>query len=93
MPKTATISVRVDQQLKAKVEKILSKIGISTSDTINLLLHQIVLQKGLPFEAKIPNAETQKAMAEADAGQGEIFHGTAEELHRHILGERPKPVK
>ncbi len=49
MPKTASINVRVDEVIKAKAEKILSKIGISTSDTITMLLHQIVLQKGIPF--------------------------------------------
>jgi DNA-damage-inducible protein J len=73
MPKTATINVRVDEAIKAKAEKILSKIGISTSDTVNAMLHQIVLQNGLPFELRIPNAETQKAMRDLEAGLGEKF--------------------
>jgi len=93
MAKTATINVRVDEQVKAKAEKILGKIGISTSDTVNALLHQIVLQKGIPFPLRIPNADTRKAMEEADAGLVEVFSGTAEELHRHILNERTKPVR
>ncbi len=75
MPKTATINVRVDEKVKARAEKVLGKIGISMSDTISLLLHQIALQKGIPFELKIPNAETQQAMRELDAGLGEKFSG------------------
>ena len=93
MPKTATINVRVDEVIKAKAEKILGKIGISTSDTINAMLHQIVLQKGIPFELKIPNAETQKAMRDLEAGLGERFDGTAGELIDSIIGKSKKPAK
>ncbi len=79
MPKTATINARVDEKLKARAEKVLREVGISMSDTITMLLHQIVLQKGLPFEAKIPNAETQRAMRELDAGLGERYDGPTSE--------------
>ena len=93
MPKTATINVRVDEVIKAKAEKILSKIGISTSDTITMLLHQIVLQKGIPFDVKIPNAETQQAMRDLDAGLGERFDGTAGELIDSIISKSKKSAK
>jgi DNA-damage-inducible protein J len=93
MAKTATINVRVDEAIKAKAEKILGKLGISMSDTISLLLNQIVLQKGIPFEAKIPNAETQQAMRDLEAGRGERFDGTADEFLESIRGQRKKPAK
>ena len=88
MPKTAYINARVDKRLKAQAEKVLNQIGISTSDLITMLLHQVVLQKGLPFEARIPNKETIAAMKELDEGKGERFDGTAEELFDHILKPR-----
>ena len=80
MPKTAYINARVDPTLKAKAERILSRVGISTTDAITMLLHQIVLRRGLPFEARIPNKETIAAMDELDRGSGEHFNGTADEL-------------
>lgn len=86
MPKDATINARVDRRLKAKAEKVLSQVGISTTEAITMLLHQIVLRQGLPFEARIPNAETVAAMAELDAGKGERFTGSGEALIDHILG-------
>lgn len=86
MPKTATINVRVEPELKAKAEKILAKVGISTSETITMLLHQIVLQKGVPFDVKVPNAALRRSMADLDAGLGESFAGPAEELHQLLLG-------
>ena len=85
MPKKATINARVDDKLKARAEKVLREVGVSTSDLITMLLHQVVLQKGIPFDVQIPNKETRDAMAELDAGKGETFTGTAAELRRHLL--------
>jgi DNA-damage-inducible protein J len=88
MAKTAYINTRVDKDLKAKAEKVLSRVGISTTDAITMLLHQIVLRKGLPFDVRIPNEETVAAMAELDAGRGERFDGTAKELIDHLTRGR-----
>jgi DNA-damage-inducible protein J len=62
MTKTATIQTRIEPGLKAKVEAILGKLGLSPSDAIALYYSQIALNKGLPFEVKIPNKATRKAM-------------------------------
>jgi DNA-damage-inducible protein J len=71
MPKEAYINARVDRQLKARAEKVLAQVGVSTTDAVTMLLHQIVLRRGLPFEVRIPNRETISAMEELDAGKGE----------------------
>lgn len=88
MPKDAYINARVDKRLKTRAEKVLSRVGISTTEAITMLLHQIVLRKGLPFDARIPNQETIAAMAELDRGAGEKFDGTAEELFDKVVGSR-----
>ncbi|MFZ1102967.1 MAG: type II toxin-antitoxin system RelB/DinJ family antitoxin [Hyphomicrobiaceae bacterium] len=72
MAKEAFINARVDRQLKARAEKVLAQVGISTTDAVTMLLHQIVLRQGLPFEVRIPNRETTSAMEELDAGRGEV---------------------
>ena len=87
MPKDATINARVDGRLKAKAEKVLAEVGVSTSEAITMLLHQIVLKRGIPFDVRLPNAETRAAIAELAAGGGEVFRGSAKELRRHILGK------
>ena len=86
MPKTAYINARVDRSLKAKAEKVLSRVGISTTDAITMLLHQIVLRRGLPFEARIPNKATIAAMEDLDRGGGESFEGAADELLAKVGG-------
>jgi DNA-damage-inducible protein J len=67
--KTAMITTRVDPDLKADAEKVLSKLGISTTEAINLFLSQVRLRRGLPFDVKIPNKTTLKAMKDAEEGR------------------------
>ena len=75
MPKNGSIHARVDEQVKARAEKILRRVGVSTTDAVNLLLHQIILSNGLPFDVRVPNKETIAAMRELDAGKGERYDG------------------
>ena len=54
MPKSASVYTRVEPELKEQVEQVLSQLGIPMANAINLFLHQIALQKGIPFEVKLP---------------------------------------
>ena len=72
MSKDAYINARVDRRLKAQADKVLRAVGVSTTDLITMLLRQVVLRKGVPFDVRVPNKETVAAMAELDAGGGEI---------------------
>ena len=49
MAKTAMIVARTEPALKADAEKVLKKLGLSTTEAINLFLSQIRLHKGLPL--------------------------------------------
>lgn len=57
MSKTANVFTRVDPELKEQAEKILNRLGISMSTAMGVYLQQIVLQKGLPFEIKLPQSQ------------------------------------
>ena len=61
--KTAYIRTRVRPQIKKDAERVLNRLGISTTDAISVYLRQIALQGGLPFEVKIPNETTLRALA------------------------------
>ncbi|EKD28869.1 MAG: hypothetical protein ACD_79C00182G0014 [uncultured bacterium] len=62
MLKTATVRARIEPSLKKKAEFIFKKFGLNSSKAITLFFHRVCLDKGLPFELKIPNAETLKAI-------------------------------
>jgi DNA-damage-inducible protein J len=66
--KTSTIHLRVEPDIKADVEKLLGRLGMSTTDAINIFLNQIILTGGLPFPVKMPepNKETLAALKEAE---------------------------
>ncbi len=66
MYKVATISARIEPKLKFKAETILDKVGLSPAEAMRLFYKQICLRKGLPFEVKIPNQVTLKALKDAD---------------------------
>jgi len=66
--KTSTIHLRIEPEIKADVERLLGRLGISTTDAINIFLNQVILTGGLPFPVKIPgpNKETLAALKEAE---------------------------
>lgn len=67
--KTGTIRARVDPALKTRAETILGALGLNASDAIRLFYTQVTLVKGLPFDVRIPNAATRKALSQAEAGK------------------------
>ena len=64
MSKTQT-TIRVDEENYLKARDILSQIGLNYSQAISVFNNMIVLNKGLPFELKIPNSQTKQAPARA----------------------------
>ena len=62
MAKTATITVRLDAQVKREAQEVLKKLGMTTTQAISMYLSQISAEKALPFHPHIPNAETAQAL-------------------------------
>ena len=53
MAKTANLYTRIDPQLKEQAEYILNSLGLPPSSAITMFYKQVVLQQGLPFDAKL----------------------------------------
>ena len=84
MAKTAMITTRVDPDLKADAEKVSRKLGISTTEAINLFLSQVRLRRGLPFDVKIPNKATLKAMKDAEEGRNLSSYDSLDEFFKKM---------
>lgn len=54
--KSANLYARIEPEVKNQAESILSTLGLSASSAINMFYKQIILQRGLPFDVKIPSA-------------------------------------
>ena len=67
MTATSMLHVRLDDSLKERGNAVLSAMGLSAADAVRLLYHRLIADQAFPLELKVPNAETQAAMAEAEA--------------------------
>lgn len=80
---TTMVHVRVDGKVKDTAAKALAAMGMSVSDAVRMLLVRVAAEKALPFEVKVPNATTVKAMRAADSGEGKRFE-SAEALLKDL---------
>ena len=86
MAKTTTVQARIDPILKQDAEKVLAAIGLNSTTAINMFYSQIKLRQGLPFDARIPNAETREAMSEARTGKKLKKYDTAKAMFEDLDG-------
>jgi DNA-damage-inducible protein J len=67
------VRARIDTDTKERAADALEAMGLSISDAIRLLMLRIADERRLPFDVKVPNATTRKAIAELEAGKGKRF--------------------
>lgn len=72
MAKSANLYARIEPELKEQAESILSALGIPASNAITMFYRQIILQRGLPFDVKLPSSVP------------DVTEMTADELHRAL---------
>ncbi len=57
MARTSNVFARVEPEIKEEAEMILDTLGIPMSNAVAMFLRQVILQRGIPFEMKIPKNE------------------------------------
>lgn len=95
--KSANLYARIEPDVKEKAESILSALGIPASNAINMFYKQIILQKGLPFDVKLPsskpidiatlseedlNNELEKGYAQMQSGQTKNAKKVFADIHK-----------
>ncbi len=71
--KTATARARINPEVKEKAERILHDLGLSVSGAFELFYRQVIINKGLPFDVKLPNDVTIGAIQDSRSGRGKRF--------------------
>ena len=97
MAKTSNLYARIEPDVKEQAEKILSALGIPVSNAINMFYKQIILQRGIPFEMKLPESrvpdlskltkeqlhtELEKGYADVAAGRTKAAGSVFEEIRK-----------
>lgn len=77
--KSANLYARIEPEVKEQAERILAALGIPASNAINMFYKQIILQRGLPFDVKIPSSRpvVMAALSETEL-EAEIEKGYAD---------------
>ena len=96
--KSANLYARIEPEVKEQAESILSTLGIPASNAINMFYKQIILNRGLPFEVKIPTAKPVNAAelteaelnAELEKGYADIEKGNVENAANVFAAFREK---
>jgi DNA-damage-inducible protein J len=66
MSNTTMLHVRIDEHIKVQAVSAFAAMGLTVSDAVRVFLTRVVADQGMPFELKVPNADTRAAMLEAD---------------------------
>lgn len=97
MAKSANLYARIEPDLKEQAESILAALGIPASNAITMFYKQIILQKGLPFDVKLPasrpvdvsilseeqlHAELEKGYADVTAGHTRAAQSVFDDIRR-----------
>ena len=73
-PKTATFQMRINPEVKKRVEGIYARQGLTFTDAVNIFIQQSLNVEGLPFlaspenEAYLKTKAMQRLLAEAQKG-------------------------
>jgi DNA-damage-inducible protein J len=67
------VRARIDRDTKTAASKALVAMGLSVSDAIRMMLRRVADEQKLPFEVKVPNAESVAAKQELETGKGKRF--------------------
>jgi len=99
------IRSRIDSGIKQEAQALLERFGLTMSEAIRLFLHQVVLEKGLPFHVKLSKEQAQEhdiwfrsqvkaALAEAETPETAFVpHDTVQKqwaAKRQALAKRAK---
>ncbi len=97
MAKTANLYARIEPDVKEQAESILTALGIPASNAINMFYKQIILQRGIPFEIKMPavkpldvttltdaqmDAELEKGYSDMQAGRTKSVKSAFADIRR-----------
>ena len=80
MSRTTTVRARIEPRLKSDVEKLLHRLGMSTTEAITVFYKQIRLRQGLPFLVEVPNATTRKTFEATDRGEDLHSYDSLDEM-------------
>jgi DNA-damage-inducible protein J len=83
----SVLNVRIEENTKRAASKALADIGLDLSTGVKIFLHQVIVEKGLPFRPTKKNHAALRAQWDrevAEARKNGKRYDTAEELFKDL---------
>ena len=89
---SATIAFRVKPEIKKRADHLFSRLGMTTSTGMNILLMQVLEHRGFPFaitlsekEDETPNATTLAAIKDLDTNHNLSQYKSVDDMLKDVL--------
>jgi len=73
-------SVRVEKEFYEEAKEVFKKLGLSFGDAVNIFLAKVAMEKGIPFDLKLPSKELEKRIKNIENNKNIQTYETAKEL-------------
>ena len=88
---SATIAFRVKPEIKRRADILFSRLGMTTSTGMNVLLMQTIAHRGFPFpitleaDDEMPSETTRAAIDDLDANRNLSRYASVDEMLKDVL--------
>lgn len=80
--------IKIDKTIQMLATNTLEDLGTTPAELYRILMKRIVKERKIPFDIRVPNAETCEAIREIEEGREEgVRFGTIEELMADLNAE------
>lgn len=75
---TVTLGNRIDANLKREFDATANEMGISPTSAISVFMKRFVLERGFPFDTRLPVPTSEEFAREMDRRYDELAAGNAQ---------------
>ena len=68
-----SVNIRMDSEVKDEAKMLFNELGMDMTTAVNMFVRQAIYERAIPFRierSEVPNAETRKAISDAEKGIG-----------------------
>ena len=77
-------SVRVEDRFYQEAKEVFKSFGLSFGDAVNLFLAKVSMEKGIPFDLKLPTKELKQRVKNIENNTNVKTYKTSKELFEDL---------
>ncbi len=77
-------SIRVEKKFYEEAKEVFNKLGLSFGDAVNIFLAKVAMEKGIPFNLKLPSKELENRIKNIKNNKNIQTYNTTKELFDDI---------